>query len=116
MYMYNSFTPHVYRFVKAEYTFGDPCQRDKPPNPSQPYVWGTKLLTQSYSTIYSQYTGFVGFPHFRALCRLLGYQGIAVVVEELLKVVSEQVSPKVQSIVSTQGLWVSPTSELCIDY
>ena len=25
------------------------------------------------------------------MCRLLGYQGIAVVVEELLKVVSEQV-------------------------
>ena len=80
------------RFVKAEYTFGDPCQRDKPPNPSQPYVWGTKLLTHSYSTIYSQYAGFVGAPHFRAMCRLLGYQGIAVVVEELLKVVSEQVS------------------------
>lgn len=31
--------------------------------------------------------GFVGPFHFRTLCRLLGYQGIAVVMEELLKIV-----------------------------
>ena len=32
-------------------------------------------------------SGFVGPCHFRTLCRLLGYQGIAVVMEELLKIV-----------------------------
>lgn len=33
------------------------------------------------------FAGFVGPYHFRTLCRLLGYQGIAVVMEELLKIV-----------------------------
>lgn len=39
------------------------------------------------AAIYAQYAGFVGAPHFRSVCHLLGYQGIAVVMEELLKVV-----------------------------
>ena len=29
--------------------------------------------------------------HFRAICRQCGYQGVAVVLQELLKIVSEQV-------------------------
>jgi hypothetical protein len=36
-------------------------------------------------------TGFVGATHFRTMCRLLGYQGIAVVMEELLKIVKSLV-------------------------
>ncbi|MGH0171434.1 UNVERIFIED_CONTAM: hypothetical protein FKN15_060154 [Acipenser sinensis] len=44
-------------------------------------------LNLAYSSIYSFYRNFVGPPHFKAICRLLGYQGIAVVMEELLKVV-----------------------------
>lgn len=51
------------------------------------YLWGSKQLNLAYSTIYGQYTGFVGSQHFRMMCRLLGYQGIAVVMEELLKIV-----------------------------
>lgn len=35
--------------------------------------------------------GFVGATHFRTMCRLLGYQGIAVVMEELLKIVKSLV-------------------------
>lgn len=31
--------------------------------------------------------GFVGPQHFHTMCKLLGYQGIAVVMEELLKIV-----------------------------
>ncbi|XP_052277859.1 cytoplasmic FMR1-interacting protein-like isoform X1 [Dreissena polymorpha] len=86
-YCYNAATN---RFVKTLYPFVDQSQREKPPNASHPYIWGTKSLTMSFSSIYSQYAGFVGAPHFRVMCRLLGYQGIAVVVEELLKIVAEQ--------------------------
>ncbi|XP_052793301.1 cytoplasmic FMR1-interacting protein-like isoform X3 [Mya arenaria] len=88
-YCYNAATN---RFVKTNYTFVEASQREKPPNASHPYIWGTKTLTSSFSSIYSQYAGFVGPPHFRVCCRLLGYQGIAVVVEELLKIVSEQLT------------------------
>ena len=31
--------------------------------------------------------GFVGAPHFRSMAKLLGYPGIAVVMEELLKII-----------------------------
>ncbi|ELK16837.1 Cytoplasmic FMR1-interacting protein 1 [Pteropus alecto] len=44
-------------------------------------------LNLAYSSIYGSYRNFVGPPHFQVICRLLGYQGIAVVMEELLKVV-----------------------------
>jgi len=54
-------------------------------------MFSFQTLTNAFSSIYSQYAGFVGPPHFRVMCRLLGYQGIAVVVEELLKIVQEQV-------------------------
>ncbi|XP_067662939.1 cytoplasmic FMR1-interacting protein-like [Haliotis asinina] len=83
-YCYNAATN---RFVKTRLPFVTDAKRDKPLNPSQYYIWGTKVLNTSYTTIYSLYAGFIGPPHFRAICRLLGYQGIAVVIEELLKTV-----------------------------
>lgn len=49
------------------------------------YLWGSKQLNAAFSAQYGQYTGFVGAPHFHAMCRLLGYQGIAVVMEIILK-------------------------------
>lgn len=66
--------------------------RDKPPSMSYQYLWGTKALSVSFGAIYNLYSHFVGAPHFRSICRLLGYQGIAVVIEELLKIVKSLVS------------------------
>ena len=37
--------------------------------------------------------------HFRAICRLCGYQGVAVVLQELLKIVSEQVGIAVKHLI-----------------
>jgi len=48
-------------------------------------------LSNCYNVIYSLYSGFVGAPHFRVVAKLLGYQGIAVVIEELLKIVKSLV-------------------------
>ena len=83
------------------------------------YLWGSKALNIANNTIYSQYSGthyfnfnkhmfknfsilinvllfsclmylgFVGAAHFRCMARLLGYQGISVVMEELLKIVKQ---------------------------
>lgn len=50
-------------------------------------MWGSKQLNLAYTTQYGQYSGFVGPQHFHTMCKLLGYQGIAVVMEELLKIV-----------------------------
>lgn len=53
-----------------------------------------QALNLAYSSIYGSYRNFVGPPHFQVICRLLGYQGIAVVMEELLKVVKSLVSSR----------------------
>ncbi|XP_071452530.1 cytoplasmic FMR1-interacting protein isoform X2 [Hetaerina americana] len=88
-YCYNSATN---RFVKCKQIFfTQTVHRDKPPQMSHHYLWGSKQLNLAYNTMYGQYTGFVGPYHFRTMCRLLGYQGIAVVMEELLKIVKSLV-------------------------
>ncbi|MEQ2196772.1 hypothetical protein XENOCAPTIV_012355 [Xenoophorus captivus] len=46
-----------------------------------------QTLNLAYSSTFSTYRNFLGPPHIKVMCRLLGYQGIAVVMEELLKVV-----------------------------
>lgn len=75
------------RFVrsKVQISFAQAMQRDKPPQMAHQYLWGSKQLNAAYSTQYGQYSGFVGAPHFHAMCRMLGYQGIAVVIEIILK-------------------------------
>lgn len=50
-----------------------------------------QALNLAYSSIYGSYRHFVGPSHLQVICRLLGYQGIAVVMEELLKVVKSLV-------------------------
>lgn len=76
------------RFTKYKgIAFCQAVTRDRPPQMSHHYLWGTKQLNLAYTTQYSQYFGFVGPQHFHTMCKLLGYQGIAVVMEELLKIV-----------------------------
>lgn len=58
---------------------------------SMSLLW-TQTLNLAYSSVFSCYRNFLGPPHIKVMCRLLGYQGIAVVMEELLKVVKSLVS------------------------
>lgn len=83
-YCYNAATN---RFVrnKLQIAFGQQFSRDRPPSMAHYYLWGSKQLNVAYTTQYGQYSGFVGTPHYHAICRLLGYQGIAVVMEIILK-------------------------------
>ncbi|KAH9489792.1 Cytoplasmic FMR1-interacting protein 2 [Bulinus truncatus] len=81
-YCYNSSTS---RFVKSILKRLSSNKKDKPPNFPAQFVWGSKDLNRSFSMIYSLYSAFIGAPHFRCISRLLSYQGIAIVVEELLK-------------------------------
>ena len=46
----------------------------------------------AFASINALYNSFVGPAHFESMTRLLGYQGIAVVIEELLKVIKSLVS------------------------
>lgn len=97
-YCYNGSTQ---RFVRTVLPFSQEFQRDKQPNAHPQYLYGTKALNLAYSSIYSNYKNFVGPPHFRAICKLMGYQGIAVVMEELLKVVKSLLQGTILQYVKT---------------
>ena len=84
-YCYNAATN---RFVKCrDIHFAHQVHREKAPTMAYQYLWGSKALNIANNTVYSQFSGFVGMHHFRCMAKLLGYQGIAVVMEELLKIV-----------------------------
>ncbi|KAM9585946.1 LOW QUALITY PROTEIN: cytoplasmic FMR1-interacting protein 1 [Trichechus inunguis] len=97
-YCYNGSTN---RFVRTVLPFSQEFQRDKQPNAQPQYLHGSKALNLAYSSIYGSYRNFVGPPHFKVICRLLGYQGIAVVMEELLKVVKSLLQGTILQYVRT---------------
>ncbi|XP_068449000.1 cytoplasmic FMR1-interacting protein 1 homolog isoform X2 [Clinocottus analis] len=97
-YCYNGSTN---RFVRTVLPFSQEFQRDKPPNAQPQYLYGSKTLNLAYSSIFSAYRNFVGPPHIKVMCRLLGYQGIAVVMEELLKVVKSLLQGTIMQYVKT---------------
>ncbi|KAI4891989.1 hypothetical protein NFI96_034195 [Prochilodus magdalenae] len=97
-YCYNGSTN---RFVRTVLPFSQEFQRDKPPNAQPQYLYGSKALNLAYSSIFGFYRNFVGPPHIKAMCRLLGYQGIAVVMEELLKVVKSLLQGTILQYVKT---------------
>uniref|UniRef100_A0AAX7TC51 Cytoplasmic FMR1 interacting protein 2 n=1 Tax=Astatotilapia calliptera TaxID=8154 RepID=A0AAX7TC51_ASTCA len=97
-YCYNGSTN---RFVRTAIPFTQEPQRDKPANVQPYYLYGSKPLNIAYSHIYSSYRNFVGPPHFKTICHLLGYQGIAVVMEELLKIVKSLLQGTILQYVKT---------------
>ncbi|KAM5207759.1 LOW QUALITY PROTEIN: cytoplasmic FMR1-interacting protein 1 [Hipposideros larvatus] len=97
-YCYNGSTN---RFVRTVLPFSQEFQRDKQPNAQPQYLHGSKALNLAYSSIYGSFRNFVGPPHFQVICRLLGYQGIAVVMEELLKVVKSLLQGTILQYVKT---------------
>jgi len=97
-YCYNGSTN---RFVRTEMTFVQELMREKPPNVAHYYMFGSKSLNIAYREITGLYSGFVGSQHFAAICRLIGYQGIAVVIEELLKIVKSLLQGTILQYVKT---------------
>ncbi|KAA0203936.1 hypothetical protein HAZT_HAZT009288 [Hyalella azteca] len=97
-YCYNAATN---RFVRTVVPFGDSAQREKAPNAPAYLVWGSKTLNNFYSAIYSQYSGFLGPPHLRAMVRVLGYQGIAVVMQELLEIIRSLIQGSIFQYIQT---------------
>jgi cytoplasmic FMR1 interacting protein len=70
---------------KLQISSGQQITRERPPQMPQYFLWGSKQLNATFSTQYGQYKGFLGTAHFRSICQLLDNQGIAVVMEIILK-------------------------------
>ncbi|CAH1778161.1 unnamed protein product [Owenia fusiformis] len=114
-YCYNAATN---RFVKTAMSFSQPLHREKTPGAPAQHNWGTKMLNICYEKlIYQQYTSFVGAPHFRSITRLVGYQGIAVVIEELLKIIKNLCYGAIQQyMVTLQNVMPKVCKLLRYDY
>ncbi|KAA3681564.1 cytoplasmic FMR1 interacting protein [Paragonimus westermani] len=82
-YCYNDATN---RFVRTKFTLTEVLEREKPPAVDPQYLWGSQSLTTCFESVFHPYKGFVGSPHFSAICRLLGYRGLYIVITEVMKV------------------------------
>ncbi|XP_071492155.1 cytoplasmic FMR1-interacting protein 1-like isoform X1 [Diadema antillarum] len=83
-YCYNGTTQ---RFVRTKLIFIEDTAKDKPATAQPAYYFGSKALNTVYGQLAGLYQGYVGTEHIRIMVRLLGYQQLHVVIEELLKIV-----------------------------
>ncbi|CAF0808663.1 unnamed protein product [Adineta steineri] len=96
-YCYNGSTN---RFVKTQQPHVNETAREKMAREiPDVQLYGTRELNQAYEIVNNLYRGFVGVQHFRAMTRLLGYQGIAVVIQEMLKVVKNLLDKTIREFV-----------------
>ncbi|XP_061164515.1 cytoplasmic FMR1-interacting protein 2-like [Saccostrea echinata] len=108
-YCYNAATN---RFIKATYLIADQCEREKAPSSSHTLTWGSKELSVAFASIFKPYQGFIGLPHFQSVCRLLGYQGISLVIEEIVKVVETNLKGTLMDYVQTLLSGMPPVCKL----
>ena len=82
-----------YRFIRGKVSFADQSERESPPKGSSVVnlLYGSKALRDAYANIARLYENFVGPIHFRVMSRLLGYQGIAMILEQVLNITDAQV-------------------------
>ena len=85
---------HTHRFVRGKVSFADQSERENPPKGSSVVnlLYGSKSLRDAFYNIVKLYEQFVGPIHFRTMSRLLGYQGIAMILEQLLHIIDGQVN------------------------
>ncbi|CAF4895272.1 unnamed protein product, partial [Rotaria sp. Silwood1] len=96
-YCYNGSTN---RFVKTQQPHVNETRREKMIREiPDVQLYGTRELNQAYDIVNNLYRGFVGVQHFRTMTRLLGYQGIAVVIQEMLKVVKNLLDKTIREFV-----------------
>ncbi|CAF3028948.1 unnamed protein product [Rotaria sp. Silwood2] len=96
-YCYNGSTN---RFVKTQQPHVNETRREKMTREiPDVQLYGTRELNQAYDIVINLYRGFVGVQHFRTMTRLLGYQGIAVVIQEMLKVVKNLLDKTIREFV-----------------
>ncbi|EPB71109.1 cytoplasmic Fragile-X interacting family protein [Ancylostoma ceylanicum] len=92
-FIYNGST---HRFVRAKEVFRKTPARERKPQVSFVYLWGSKSLNAAFANIFYSYARFIGIPHLKAIARLLQYQGIAVILEELLKMARLLITEKLK--------------------
>ena len=103
----------INRFIKSnDIAFTQPVQRDKAKTEAPHFLWGNKTLNQANSFIFDQYKHFIGPVHFKSIAKLLGYQGIAVVLDELLTVMKTLVQGNILELTKKLIITLKPECKL----
>ena len=76
------------------------------------YAFYNYALNQANALIFDQYKHFIGPVHFKSMARLLGYQGIAVVLDELLNVVKTLIQGNILELTKILMRTLKPNCKL----
>lgn len=98
----------TFRFIRGKVSFADQSERENPPKGSSVVniLYGSKALRDAFSSVAKLYENFVGAVHFRVMSRLLGYQGIAMILEQMLNITEAQVGDYIGRA-GLRGRWVT---------
>ncbi|KAI6200813.1 Cytoplasmic FMR1-interacting protein [Aphelenchoides besseyi] len=96
-FYYNVFTQ---RFVRGRLRYRNEPEREKFKPVPAVYEFGSKSLNAAFSNISAMHKNYIGVLHFSVMAKLLGYQGVCAIVEELLSLskitLDEQVKPHIR--------------------
>ena len=57
------------------------------------HLYGSTSLNRAFNQICDLYSTFIGSEHLKIMCNMLGYQGIAVLIEEIVKEITSKLTP-----------------------
>ncbi|KPM03538.1 hypothetical protein QR98_0019710 [Sarcoptes scabiei] len=102
-YCFNSSTQRFVLMPEEAFNLVEKISRDRIPlTASMPYLsYGSKALNYAFNSIQKLYSGFIGSQHFRIFCRVLGYSGIALIIEELFKLIQVKIQTSIASCIYT---------------
>ncbi|CAD6194474.1 unnamed protein product [Caenorhabditis auriculariae] len=92
-FVYNGST---HRFVRAKQTFRKTPARERPQQVGPIYMWGSRSLQAAYANIGNAYLNCIGKQHLKAIGRLLQYQGVATILDEIFNMSFRLINDKLR--------------------
>lgn len=93
------FNQSTNRFVPTKLRLQKPLKREDPPSYLVQDLWGSKAIQVAFQTINSLYSEFIGSQHFKCINKYLGYQGIALVMNEFFVLIEKSTKTKLAEYV-----------------
>eukprot|EP00051_Salpingoeca_urceolata_P004991 m.69469 g.69469 ORF g.69469 m.69469 type:complete len:1254 (+) comp13989_c0_seq2:242-4003(+) len=83
------FSTAAQRFARPEKApeFQKQPDREREPRAAPHFFFGSKALNSAFAAIQQQHINFVGVEHFKCVARWVGYGGVAMCIDELLKTI-----------------------------
>jgi cytoplasmic FMR1 interacting protein len=79
-----NFVAATNRFILSPVPSSEEVNRDPAPKDSVGMLFGSKSLNTAFDSMFLLYQNFVGLPHFVSLVRVLGTEGVGLLVSEVI--------------------------------